>query len=219
MNWAQLTLKQVEKRSEVITSYKTNVNYIWFNRYISASNQPWHASAGSPMGFLGEFSGDASLVRSDGWSDWAECTRATKCWSAAGSTASWPFGNNSPISYLPIPSTVPEKVKLNQEIKVIITIINSIVINLKSTWASGKNNRSAALKRRHNICVTNKSNNQSNSKRLNRKHTGRIMYHSCLVGKWKIYLLQCKNYLNIFSPKLSHNSYFLVVHLVSITSK
>ena len=103
MNWAQLTLKQVEKRSEVITSYK---NYIWFNRYISASNQPWHASAGSPMGFLGEFSGDASLVRSDGWSDWAECTRATKRWSAAGSTASWPFGNNSPISYLPIPSTL-----------------------------------------------------------------------------------------------------------------
>ena len=123
MNWAQLTLKQVEKRSEVITSYKTNVNYIWFNRYISASNQPWHASAGSPMGFLGEFSGDASLVRSDGWSDWAECTRATKRWSAAGFTASWPFGNNSPISYLPIPSTVPEKVKLNNEIKVTITII------------------------------------------------------------------------------------------------
>ena len=74
MNWAQLTLKQTEEEgSEGITSYETNVN-----KYISASNQPWHASAGSPMGFLGEFSGDASLVRSDGWSDWAECTRATK---------------------------------------------------------------------------------------------------------------------------------------------
>ena len=76
-----MTLKlKKEKGSEVITSYLTNsnVNYMDLTDIYRLAISLGMLQQDRRWDFLGEFSGDASLVRSDGWSDWAECTRATK---------------------------------------------------------------------------------------------------------------------------------------------
>ena len=120
MNWAQLTLKQTEEEgSEGITSYKTNVN-----KYISASNQPWHASAGSPMGFWGSF---LVMPRWFGLTAGRTGPSVREPPNADRQPALLPVGLSAttlpyPIFLFPLHSTVPEKVKLNHEIKVTITI-------------------------------------------------------------------------------------------------
>ena len=82
----------------------SQVNYRKQN--LSASYQPWQASAGPPKVWIGSF-----LVMALGagvtLGHLAKNALATRRWLAAGSTASWPFGKHSPITFFeyPLPST------------------------------------------------------------------------------------------------------------------